>query len=368
MNPFVISSYRSPDTFCDREKETKQIINAVTNERNIVISSIRRLGKTGLIQHVFHELKSSNDYYLFYIDIDPTNDINEFLQKLLNGLVKNQPRTISEKILDFLKKFRPLISFDPLSGQPEMEFRKVSSSEDENTIESVLGYLDRLDKPSIIALDEFQRITEYPESGVETFLRSHIQHLSNVHFIFSGSMRHILESMFGDYSRPFYQSAEILHLGRLNRETYRNFIADHFARTGKTIDTTTIDSGIDWTDNHTFYVQFLFNVLWGNGQNHLGNKVLQTVQDEIVISRDPLYTNYRNLLTTKQFLLLKAIALEEEVRSPTASEFIQTYQLGSASTVNSALKILVEKDLIYREDDRYCLYDVLQKRWFQQTY
>ena len=58
-NPFIITGYYSPEHFCDREKETERLVNALNNGRNITLFSIRRLGKTGLIEHVFHNLKSN---------------------------------------------------------------------------------------------------------------------------------------------------------------------------------------------------------------------------------------------------------------------------------------------------------------------
>ena len=70
--------------------------------------------------------------------------------------------------------------------------------------------LKKADKPCIVAFDEFQQISKYPEKNIEALLRSHIQHLSNVHFIFSGSERHLVTEMFLSSARPFYNSTSIL--------------------------------------------------------------------------------------------------------------------------------------------------------------
>ena len=53
-NPFLISGYISPEYFCDREKETNTITEALLNRRHMTIFSPRRMGKTGLIRHVFY--------------------------------------------------------------------------------------------------------------------------------------------------------------------------------------------------------------------------------------------------------------------------------------------------------------------------
>lgn len=36
-NPFIVGGYISPHYFCDREKETEQLIRNITNGRNVVI-------------------------------------------------------------------------------------------------------------------------------------------------------------------------------------------------------------------------------------------------------------------------------------------------------------------------------------------
>ena len=60
-NPFVISGYISSDYFCNRELETEKIISALKNERNITLLSLRRIGKTGIIKHVFNQLSASEN-------------------------------------------------------------------------------------------------------------------------------------------------------------------------------------------------------------------------------------------------------------------------------------------------------------------
>ena len=48
-NPFVTSGYIAPEYFCDREKETEELLRWLVNENNVAIISTRRMGKTGLI-------------------------------------------------------------------------------------------------------------------------------------------------------------------------------------------------------------------------------------------------------------------------------------------------------------------------------
>ena len=62
-NPFIVGGYISPHYFCDREKETEQLIRNITNGRNVVIISTRRMGKTGLIRHCFYQNEIKSGFY-----------------------------------------------------------------------------------------------------------------------------------------------------------------------------------------------------------------------------------------------------------------------------------------------------------------
>ena len=56
-NPFLIYAYAGPKYFCDRIEETEHLISALRNGRNVTLMSPRRMGKTGLIQNVFHQIR-----------------------------------------------------------------------------------------------------------------------------------------------------------------------------------------------------------------------------------------------------------------------------------------------------------------------
>ena len=46
INPFPTAGYAGPETFCDRQEETKNLLDAIQNGRNVTLVAPRRLGKT----------------------------------------------------------------------------------------------------------------------------------------------------------------------------------------------------------------------------------------------------------------------------------------------------------------------------------
>ncbi len=365
MNPFVISAYKSPLYFCDREKETDAIKQSVLNGVNIVLYSLRRMGKTGLIKHVFHTLAEEN-YQLIYIDIYRTNKVDDFVNELANAMLRIDKKIGYKRAFAFLKNFRPILTINPISGKIEVEIKVQSADQSVNNLDAILHFFEDYPQKIIIAIDEFQQITEYPEIGFEAFLRSRIQFLNNVNFIYSGSNRRMISAMFQDYNRPFYQSGSSLYLDKIPKETYAMFIDNLMIQNHRKMDRKLIVKGLEWTETYTWFTQNYFNRLWGKGVKTIKQKDLDEVMLDIFSEKERTFIELRNLLPENQMKLLVAIAKENKVEKPTSGEFIHTYQLGSPSTVSSALKILEQKEMIYKEDG-YQLYDVYMKRFLQQS-
>ncbi len=369
-NPFLISSYKKPEFFCDRNNETKQLKNALKNGRNIVLLSLRRMGKTGLIMHLFYKLKSDKTIHTLYLDIMNTKSSEDFVNKLAEAVLINyhsKSKQLFNKVLNFFTKFNPIITFDQHTGIPTIEIKPHSKEQSKKSIGTILNFLENQNKQIIIAIDEFQQITNYPDEQFEAFLRSHIQHLNNVNFIFSGSQQHLLTAMFSSYSRPFYQSSDFLKLERIQKKTYTEFIIKKFASTEKSVSKEIVSDLLDWADVYTFYVQNLFNKLWYSSEGMVTNELAEFAKQQILDERQYIYSNLRNLLTKVQYNLLVAIAKSHGINQPTSNEFLRTYNLGTPSTVNTALKILIAKEIVYKEFSTYQVYDVFLMKWIQNN-
>ena len=174
-NPFLISGYYSPELFCDREQETRAILEALHNGRNVTLIAPRRMGKTGLIRHAFYRLKEQQpDIDTFYLDIYSTQSLGDFV-RLFASTVLGQLDSASQKALSRISKFvrscRPVFTFDELTGVPKVTI-DVAPAEEENTLKEIFEYLGSSEKRCYVAIDEFQQIVEYPEKGVEALLRS----------------------------------------------------------------------------------------------------------------------------------------------------------------------------------------------------
>ena len=368
-NPFVCQGYESPKYFCDRHEETKNLLNSLYNGRNITLISPRRLGKTGLIWNVFHHIQSENkDAICLYLDIFPTQSQHELVDMLGAAVLNNalsRGKAFGKKVMKFLGALRPVVGVDQMSGFPQVTLN-TDPTQAEMSLKSIFSLLGNLDKEVFIAIDEFQQINEYPESGTEALLRSHIQFLRNVHFIFSGSKQHMMSEMFLSPKRPFYQSTDIMNLLPLEEEAYYHFANGFFEGKGGHLDREVFRELYATFDGYTWYLQSVLNRLYESSKKVDSTKLLRSTILSVTESKAPQYEYLMQMLTSNQFAVLRAIARERVANEPTGKEFLKKHKLSSASSVNTALETLVDKELVCRLQDGYVVYDRFLGIWLSR--
>ena len=370
-NPFVNQGYVSPDYFCDRKKEAELILNHFDNGRNITLISPRRIGKTGLIKHLFYLIERQNKRAIcLYIDIFATKNLQDFTEMfgaaVISALAKKE-KSFMQKAASLLGSLRPVFSSDPFTGMPKMSIT-VDPSRSQLTIKQIFDLLAGTRHDIYIAIDEFQQIANYPETGTEALLRSHIQFANGVHFIFAGSRFHLMTEMFGSPQRPFFQSTEMMGLDPLDREVYYQFANQFFEKKRGSLDQVAFNYLYDCFEGHTWYIQSVLNRLY---ENCVHVKSINDVNREIVHlveSKSPQYESMAQFLSSNQFNLLKAIASEGIVDKPTGGKFIRHHNLTSASVVQSSLRGLLEKEIVYRTRRGYIIYDRFMSIWLKLTF
>lgn len=376
FNPFILKGYTEPEYFCDREDETKELIDRAINGVNTTLLSIRRMGKTGLIHHTFNNLPPNGHLKGIYIDIYATQNLSEFTNLVVSSILQTFPPTksLGKKFMSFLKSFRPMIAYDPYTGAPEVTLNFAEPIQCEHTLKSMFEFLGRQKEQIIVAFDEFQQISNYPEKNTEALLRTIIQQVQNIQFIFSGSHKHLLVEMFNSAKRPFFSSASPLYLYRIPKEKYQPFLIETFAKHGKKLSEEGAQFILNWTKCHTYYTQAFCNKLFAmTRRGTIQMSDINYACDQLLQEQDIVFFQYRNLLTKNQWQLLSAIAKEDSVNEPTGFAFVSKYNLGNPASVRRSLMSLVEKEMVveYNYTDKkteYQVYDCFLSRWLQRQY
>lgn len=363
LNPFILIGYQGPEYFCDRERETAKLVSWIENGSNITLMAPRRYGKTGLIHNVFYYLPKS--YKCIYLDIYATKNLVEFSKLFVSSVVGAMDTPVEKTIstiAKFFKSCRPTLTPQE-DGMLKISFDLVAT-EAEATLKDAFDYLNSQEGEIVIAIDEFQQILEYPEKGTEALLRSFIQNVPKVRFIFAGSRHHIMGEMFATVKHPFYNSTDMMSLGVISEEKYAEFAANFFTAANRQFKMDVFSALYSRFDGVTWYVQRILNHIWASGAGldsveTINEAINDLVQDRALVYRDLLESQNE---TAK--MLLRTISKMGIVKHPTSAEFLQSCML-SASSVRSALTELCERELIYKGEDGYIIYDRTFGEWLK---
>jgi AAA+ ATPase superfamily predicted ATPase len=372
INPFFIGRYAGAKYFCDREKDTETLVKHIINGRNVALISPRRLGKSGLIHHMFSQRLIEENYITIYVDIYSTSNLCEFAKTLSEGIVKaiRSQQKWHEKFFEFITSLRVGFRMDALSGDPSFDIGVGEIEFPEKTIKELFEYLETLDKPCVLAIDEFQQIREYPENTAEAFIRTLVQQCSRTSFIFCGSKRHMMTDIFYSPAKPFFQSVISQSLHPIPMNTYIEFAGRMFAERGRFIDRFVIEIVYKMFDGCTWYIQMMMNELFALTDKGMvcTPEYIDIAWDNIILAQEDRFQGILHNLAPKQKHVLTAIAKDRNAVGITSSDFIRRHNLVSASSVQAAMKPLLKNEIVINEDGKYRIYDYFFADYLARMY
>ena len=326
-----------------------------------------------MIQHFFNRTDIKDNYYVFFVDIYATTSLTEFVYtmgKEIYEQLKPQATVWKEKFFQIISSFRVGFKLDALTGAPGLDIGLGDIQVPQTTLDEIFAYINEADKPCIIAIDEFQQIGEYAEKNVEALLRTKIQKCQRAQFIFSGSKRHVMSNMFNSLSKPFYQSAISMGLEPIPMNTYADFANRLFEENDRHIDRSVVEAIWRKFNGYTWFVQMMMNELFDltqvGGSCH-AERIIEA-QHNVNMSQESSYKDILSRLPPKQKMVLQAIAKEGIAQNITSSRFVRKYNLNSASSVQSAVKLLLKNELITQIDNTYRVYDFFFSEWLAAVY
>lgn len=373
LNPFIVGKYVSDKYFCDRSEETAFLRKQIQNGRDVALISPRRIGKSGLIQHFFNQSDIKEQYYVFFIDIYATTSLAEFvytLGKEIYAQLKPQSTLWKEKFFQVISSFRIGFKLDSMTGEPSFDLGLGDIQAPQTSLDEIFAYIEEADKPCIIAIDEFQQICEYAEKNVEALLRTKIQMCHHAQFIFSGSKRHVMSNMFNTPSKPFYQSTISMGLEPIPILTYISFATNLFEERDKHIDKEVIEAIWTQYDGYTWFVQMMMNELYAltpSGKTCTA-MMIDEARRNVIMSQEQSYKDMMANLPPKQKIVLQAIAREGIAQNITSAKFIKKYNLNSASSVQSAVKMLLKNDIVTQTNNEFRIYNFFFSEWLATMY
>ena len=371
INPFVVSGKIPEEYFCDRVAEAAALEKALTNQLNVVLTSTRRMGKTSLVDFVFDKSTLADRYVTVFVDILSTTTFREFVMAFGTAVfdrVASRSDKLRRLFATLLKSLSASFGYDPVQNTPTFDIRIGDIHQPEYTLSEIFEYLEKVESRCLVVIDEFQQITRYPEKNVEALLRTHIQKLSNVNFVFSGSRRRLMEEIFFSSKRPFCQSAKALRLEAIDKEVYFAFAQKNFNNSGKYIDKEAFDKIYDTFWGVTFYVQRILKEAYADVS--VGETCDVALTEKLI--DDYVGENGTNIreelshLTEVQKQVLYAVHKEQLAKNIASAAFNRKHSLRSPSSTQTAVAKLLEYGFITRNENVYSLSDPLLNLWLNR--
>lgn len=372
-NPFSYGGVVGNGEFCNRTTELADLTEVMRSAGRCFVYAERRMGKTSLIQKALGKVPK-RDFLPVYVDLWPTDGSASFATSTARAMT-TAAETKSARLLEIGKslfgRLRPSVSLDD-AGQPLVEFgidgRSVTRTDLLEVLEAPQKLATKTGKTVVMVFDEFQQIGDYEDELTERQLRSSIQHHTHVAYLFLGSRKHLLQSMFLDQSRPLYRSAMHYPIGPIAAKHWKPFIATRFRKAEKEFDDELIDQLCQRTEGHPFYTQHLCHVLWSmtaEGEA-VDADALDSAIDELLRRESHAYVTLWETLTKNEQRFLRGLAHSDPSPKPFSSDFTRTYGLRTASNAQRAAESLVSKDIVDREATSYVITDRFLRLWIQR--
>jgi len=344
MNPFVTNIYKGPEYFINRTDETNTLVDAIHNQRNLTLFSHRRFGKTMLLHHVFSQLDKKS-YFPLYMDLFATRSLIHLAQKL-SALLYDNNILHQSRFRKILGSLGASFSFDPLTGNPQINFNVTERSAVLKSIPDLLKLLSDTKMKMVIAFDEFQEITNYEEDFAEATIRTYMQEFPDIIFIFSGSKKSLMKEIFTDSNRPFFQSTQMMELHEIEQKTYENAIQNILKNHNKSFDPLVIHKILEETYCHTGFTQMVLSRVFSESEDKIVLELYEQVWTDILENHKSMAREQEFLLPDLQWRTLTAIAREGYVKAPQSRAFADKYRLSAPSSMSRAIKALLDKGLI----------------------
>ena len=358
--------------FTDREQETHKLCRNFEEGINTILISQRRWGKTSLVKKAMR-MVDAEKVLVVYMDMFPCRTEYDFYNAFAAALLV---QTASKKELwmesarEFVARLVPRISVSP---EPNSEISlSLGITPATYKPEEILALpeiiAEKKGKRVVVCIDEFQQIGEFTDSlSVQKRLRSVWQHQQRTNYCLFGSKKHLMTSLFGLRSKPFYQFGQMMYLSKIPIEAWVYYIQSHFNERNRHISRELATKLCMTVEQQSSYVQQLASLLIGilSPGEDATERHLRMALDSLLDASTPLFKQQIAMLTGYQMNFLRAI-LDGHSSDFGEREVRERFDLGSPSNLPRLKNALLERDLIELDGRNVFISDPLFKRWLEE--
>ena len=175
----------------------------------------------------------------------------------------------------------------------------------------------------------------------------------------------MMENLFDTPEKAFFKFGDIIYLKTIPLNYWTDYISKRFEAAGKKITPAQIERICETVQYHSSYVQQLCWYVYLSSGEIVSDTDLDNGIEELICQNTSLFESWTENLVANQMRLLTAIAdgIHEGLSS---SEVIRTYRLVSSANVVAVKKSLLDKNLIYTDNDKLYLTDPVMGMWLKR--
>ena len=369
-NPFTFGDLALDEAFTDRETEVRELCSDLRNGQNVALIAPRRYGKTSLLRRAAQTLMAE-DVLVAEVDLMKTPTREKLAAKLARAIHDDIASPLV-RARDRLRVFAglritPTVTIDPADGTPTFSFSAGLRREDlDDTIERLLELPAQLaaerGRKVVLVFDEFQEVTVV-DPGLPALMRAVFQEQRDVAHVYSGSRRDMMRRLFTDANEPFFRSAKVVELERIDAVLFAEFVAERFAATGRGLADGLATRLVAITGGHPYATQELAYALWEEvpAGSSAGGADLERALGAVLRSENAHFTLVWEGASRVQRLVLQALAVEPG--RVFGSEYRRRRDLPAASSVQRAVEQLQADELVARTRDGYEITEPFLAEW-----
>ncbi|GMO63233.1 MAG: ATP-binding protein [Treponemataceae bacterium] len=373
MNPFIYGTVVHGKDFFDRKDERAHITKTLAGGNNMVLYAPRRFGKTSLVFSVMEALEKQNCTCV-YFDFMPVYSPESFVRLYAQVLSKKQSNlnTFVQTFASLVKTIRPTLGFTA-DGEPEFSIDFAATAPvDETVVGQLLDMPERMcansGKRMVIFFDEFQECEKLTSINFEQLLRSKIQHQKKVNYLFLGSKTHLMNDLFNNKNRAFYNSASQMTLGALPQDETIAYLQKKFTAHNMNITHESARALIAAAGDIPHYIQLLAAEVWQYMVDTAKTVTLPIINDcvqRVLALKNDYYMEVFDRQSQKKKQLLQALTVSG--KNIFSADFIRTHRLSSSAAIQRAAKELLADGIVEKLKDEYFIADPFFKMFVLST-
>jgi len=362
-NPFKFGTIVTGDDFVDREKEIGEIVRELRSGTSVLLYSARRMGKSSLLAEVVR--RHSKDFLFCYVDFYGVTTKTKMLERFASAVVSSMYGTADRMISGLTELVRAsrlqVVLTD--KGAPAIQLSDAEPRPQE--IEDVLDLPEKAarkrKKRAVMILDEFQEVGSLDGVSIMKTMRSRFQTHKQVAYVFSGSKRHLLFSVFEETEGAFYRFARPMELGPIGRAELEDFLVRKFRAAGGHLPREAAGKVAEVGRGCPYYVQMVAHELYNISKRpRWPDDVYAAIDVALEHQSEACRVLWDSVKSPIQRRYLMAVALEPGV--PHGIDFVQRHGLRSPANVQKCRMMLDRRGIT----DRGEIVDPMFMLWLQR--